>query len=164
MKVEDFIRKYNKASDKEKFIENRICVKYVPYEDKIEFCRQIILATHYNIVNDTRVFEKNSAFAFPLFACGLITNYTDIDIETEETLVDFNQLDREGLIDKLLSAIPKSEMERFQTVNQMVLDDEYENNRSIIGLLDGFLSSIELFGNSLGVEENGEQKELGEGS
>lgn len=158
MKVQEFIDGYKKANKNERdnFIKKHIVMEYIPYEDKIEFCKNVMRACMYDYTADTPIFNRKSALEFVFYSCGLITSYTDIEIESKESLEAFNMLDREGLLNKILSNIPKSEMERLEMVRNMVLQDEYDNNRSLVGLFDTLLSSLEMLGNQIGERVNGE--------
>ena len=113
----------------------------------------------YDYTADTPIFNRNSAFEFIFYSCGLIATYTDIEFEEKETLETFNMLDREGLLDEVLKNIPKTEMERLEMVRNMVLQDEYDNHRSLVGMFDALFSSFEILGNQIGERINGETED-----
>lgn len=165
MKVQEFIDGYKGTTKdkRENFIKERIVVEYIPYEDKIEFCKNIMRACMYDYTANTPIFNRNSAFEFIFYSCGLISSYTDIEFEENETLEIFNMLDREGLLDEVLKAIPQKEMERLEMVRSMITQDEYENNRSLVGIFDTLLSSFEVMANQIGDKENGETEDTGVG-
>lgn len=161
MKVQEFIDGYKKANknERDKFVEKRIIIEYIPYEDKIEFCKNIMRACMYDYTAKTPIFNRNSAFEFIFYSCGLISSYTDIEFEENETLETFNMLDREGLLDEVLKAIPQKEMERLEMVRSMITQDEYENNRSLVGIFDTLLSSFEVMANQIGDKKDGKTED-----
>ena len=139
MKVDEFIRKYNSAKDKEKFLNGCITTQYVPYHEKMTDCEMIIISTT-KIENEFRI---NSPMRFMLFITTLISRYTEIG-EDEDLLTSFEILDENGLIDKIISKIPEKEYNSYNTILSMELDDYMENNRSITAYISSKVKELEV--------------------
>ena len=138
MKVNDFIKEYNNANDKEAYIENSITKKYIPYHEKMTDCEMIILAT----TKYDNKFRINSPMRFMLFVTTLISRYTNIG-ENEDLLSTYELLEENELIDKIISVIPQNEYKSYETILNMELSDYMENNRSISAIVEGLSLSFE---------------------
>lgn len=138
MKVNEFIENYNNANNKDEYIFNSIIEKYVPYHEKMTDCEMIILST----IKYEDKFKINSPMRFMLFITTLISRYTDIG-EDEDLLTVYESLEKNNLIDKIISAIPQNEYTSYETILNMELSDYMENNRSISAIVEGLILSLE---------------------
>ena len=139
MKVDEFIKKYNFAKNKDEFLEKCIINKYVPYHEKMTDCEMIIVSTTV-IDNEFRI---NSPMRFMLFISTLLSRYTEIG-EDEDVLTVFETLDENGLIDIIVSKIPEKEYASYNTILNMELDDYMENNRSITAYINNKIKDLEI--------------------
>ena len=139
MKIDEFIKKYNSAKDKEKFLSGCITTQYVPYHEKMTDCEMIIISTT-KIDNKFRI---NSPMRFMLFITTLLSRYTEIG-EDEDILTVFETLDENGLIDQIVSKIPEKEYTSYNTILNMELDDYMENNRSVTAYISNKLKELEI--------------------
>lgn len=139
MKIDEFIRKYNSAKDKDKYLNGCIINQYVPYHEKMTDCEMIIISTT-KIENEFRI---NSPMRFMLFVTTLLSRYTEIG-EDEDILTVFETLDEKGLIDQIVSKIPEKEYTSYNTILNMELDDYMENNRSITAYIQNKLKEWEI--------------------
>jgi hypothetical protein len=139
MKVDEFIRKYNSAKDKDKFLNDIITTQYIPYHEKMTDCEMIILSTT-KIDNEFRI---NSPMRFMLFVTTLLSRYTEIG-KDENILTVFETLDEAGLIDQIVSRIPEKEYASYNTILNMELDDYMENNRSITAYISNKVKELEI--------------------
>lgn len=156
MKYDEFIEKYNQASDKKKFLIKHMVKKYLPYQDKIAEAKEIIKRTCYVEIDGRKVYQQNSPLYFMLFMLRIIANYTDITFEEgAEALTAFNALSEVGLLEPIISVIPPKEYDTFNTVLQMCKDDEMENYRSLAGF---FETKVEALGLSLNALAEAAQK------
>ena len=143
MTLEKFIAQYKVASDKEKFLEERIKVKYIPYNEKIVLCKAVVKNTMHTTINNKEIFLLDSPGEFLFFHLMLIKKYTDIDIDMKDNpLVVYDSLDELGLIDALIGSIPDSEYIKFKTILDMVKDDTYENERSLVSFLETKIDAL----------------------
>lgn len=147
MTIEQFIKEYNETDVmmKENYIKSRIVNHYVPYTKKIAISQGIISATSNTETNEgVKIYCVNSPSRFLLFTLNLIGEYTDIEISYDNPSDSFDALDSEGLIALLLNAIPQNDRKMFQMVFDMVRDDAYENERSLVGWMDGKVQAIKM--------------------
>lgn len=154
MKIEEFVGDYKIASDKAKYCAKRVVNKYVTYENKIAQCEAIVNNTTHVKAGDMEFYTKNTPGQYLMFTLTLINLYTDIEIDFSNSLASFNALDEIGAIDTLMSVIPESEYTKFNTILQMIIDDHYENERSLVGYIDNKFRALEVVFGSLLTEEN----------
>lgn len=150
MRYDEFIKEYQKAADKSRFMKKHIVNTYVPYEVKISESKEIIKRTCYKDVNGKRVYSQDSPSYFMLFMLRVITNYTDIEYgEGADALIAFNAFSEAELLEEIILAIPKKEYDTFNTILQMCKDDEMENYRSLAGFFDTKVDALGLSLNAL---------------
>lgn len=143
--VENFIKEYNQAKDKQGYLSKHVVNKYVNYEEKITRCQNIINVSMYKTVNDQKIFWINTPIQYYHFCFELIQRYTDIEIgEKKEMLVNYNLLNRNGLINEIIAAIPKSEYSEYRTLLDMSVQDELENVHSLPSFLETKIDAIKL--------------------
>lgn len=141
MKIEDFIKEYNSSANKEECVKKHIVDKYVPYEEKIALCKNVVKAANYR----NGKFESNGPIQYMFFAITLLSKYTDIDVtEGTKTFDVFNSLDSLGLIDMFYTFMPEKELSKMQAVLGMVNDDFTENERSLIAYLDTKMDAMNI--------------------
>lgn len=153
MTIKEFIEKYNIAKNNEKgleiFLKEIVYLdKYVPYEKKIAICNRIIDTSYFNhefddVGNVIKTdFHMDSTVAYLLTCLHLIQEYTNIDIDFEKNIEQFNELNKYGLIDILLNTIPSKELKEFQMIFNMVKDDLITNEYEIHSFIKNQISKI----------------------
>ena len=144
MNVDVFVKQIKMNKDRETYIQQRIIKDYIPYEEKIARCEQIINVSSYIDVGDHKIYRINTPIRFLLTALTIINEYTDIDIsfDDDQFVKEYNLLDANGLIDELLKAIPKHEHETWMMLLTMIDDDKHENERSLIAYFDTKIEAI----------------------
>ena len=138
MKIDEFIRKYNAAKDKDKFITGCIKKTYIPYSEKVADCQRIINAT----METGGEFRVNTPAQFMIFTVNIISKYTDI--EYENVLTTFEKLDELNLINAIISHIPEREYSTYNTLLSMTQDDYMENNRNLISFIETKVKALGL--------------------
>ena len=138
MKIDEFIRKYNSAKDKEKYLSGCIKKNYVPYHEKVSDCQRIINAT----MESDGIFKINTPAQFMIFTVNIISKYTEI--EYTDVLETFEKLDELNLINAIVSRIPEREYATYNTLLNMVQDDYMENNRNIISFIETKVKALGL--------------------
>ena len=133
MTVKEFIDGANKAKNVDEYIEKHIVNKYIGYAEKIAKCESIVDATSKMKAGDEEFFRVNSPAKFLLYSLNLINSYTDIEIDFQNPIECFDELESTGLASGIVSKIPQQETISFQMILKMVSDDLYENERSIVG-------------------------------
>lgn len=156
IKAKEFVEQYN-ATDtmmKESFIRDHIVNDYVPYTRKIAKSKNIINATSKTDVDGNSIYCTNSPSRFLLFTMNLIEEYTDIDVTYEDNIVGtFDLLDSNGLVALLLNAMPQNDRKMFQMVFDMVRDDAFESERSLVGWMDNKVNAIKMMINGIPWDE-----------
>ncbi len=149
MDYKEFIKKYQSAKDKDKFLEKHITTKYLPYQRKIAEAKKIIELTMYSEVNGKKVFQQNSPLFYLMFVMRTILCYTDIAWEENENIVEvYNELCEANVFEPLILTIPHKEYDAFNTVLCMVKNDEMENYRSVAGFFDSKVDALGLMLNA----------------
>lgn len=105
---------------------------YVSFTEKKVIAKAAIEAAH--LTKDGRIF-KDSAKEYSLNVCALLLAYTNLQIDDKNWAEEYDMLNQEGLISKILALIPKAEREEFSTVWQMVREDFWYNNGSISAVI-----------------------------
>lgn len=150
MDYKEFIKKYEEAKDKERFLQKHIKTKYLPYQQKIAEAKKIVELTMYVDINDKKVFKQNTPLLHLMFIMRVIFNYTDIEWEDGSNIVEpYNALCESNLLELIISAIPNKEYGAFDTVLQMTLNDELENYRSLAGFFDSKVDALSMTLNAL---------------
>lgn len=144
MTAKEYVAKFNKATDKELFFKKSITTNYVPYREKISDCNKIVKAT----TELDGQFKINSPAQFMLLAMTIISRYTNIEIG-ENIIDDFEELDKENLINMLMTFIPEREMNSYNTLLSMCNDDYIENVRSLTSFFETKFESLKLTGDIL---------------
>lgn len=151
---------------KEKDIAKHIVNTYVSYATKIDECRKIVDLNSYKEVNDEKIYWKNTPGQYFMFVIRLIANYTDIDMG-ERILDSYDSLNKENMINEIISTIPQTEYEEWRTLLQMCDDDAYENLRSMPSWLETKFDSMKLVFDSMsevlgqiGINTTEEKEEL----
>ena len=144
MTTKEFIENYEGVKDKDKFLAECIVKQYIPYEEKMTYCENIIEKTTHKNIADKEVYWRNTPVQYMVFSLTLVDLYSDVNIDFKNILKEFNALDEIGGIDALISFIPNTEYAKFKTILNMVSDDNYENLRSISSWLDTKFDAINL--------------------
>lgn len=135
MTTKEFIEKYEALADKDKeqFLIEAKTVDYIPYEKKVAHCEKIVKTS---TTNAEGKFWSNTPLQYVLFSLTLVDLYTDITIDFDNTLAEFNLLNEKRVIENIRYIIPSREMTEFETILKMVIDDQLENLRSLAGYMD----------------------------
>ena len=149
--VKDFCKKYNETNleqIKESLIKKVMSPNYVPYETKIAICEKIIETSYYlKDVNGNKKLHINSPFQYMGYCLWMVKQYTNIEIDFNNSLEEFNLLNESELLDIIYSNIPEKELKEFRMILDMVGNDimqnEYETHAFISNQVNRF---GELFG------------------
>ncbi len=88
------------------------------------------------------MFKQNTPARFVMFSLYLMKYYTDLEIDMNNSLSVFNELNRVNLINDMVKFISNTEYIEFSTLLDMVQADDEENNRSLTSLLESFMLII----------------------
>jgi hypothetical protein len=137
MNVNDFVKKYNEKPNGYDF-DQHLKIKYLKLEDKINMCESIVRISS---LKDGK-FKAQSITEYVLLNLKLIQTYTDIDIDFDNVLTEYDSLDEIGAINGFLSTIPEKEGETITAIMSMIKGDLYENTRSLPSYIDIKLDKI----------------------
>ena len=142
MTVKEFVakEKVKRSTNYSKYI----ATDYLNYEEKIALCKKIINKSCYIEIDGEQIFKANTPLRCMLYCLSVIDKYTNIDIDFNNALEDYNLLEKYELSNELIEAIPQEEIGKLETILKMILDDIFENERSMISFLDGKFRTIEL--------------------
>lgn len=153
MKVNEFVKQLGMNKDKEKYIKECLTTEYVSYAKKIAVCEAINTACTRQKLGDVEMFHVNSPGRYLLTVLNLIDLYTKVDIDFSKPTEEFDALDECGATALLLSIIPQTESKTFLMINDMVRDDILENERSIVGYIDGKMNVLDALGEMMEMDE-----------
>ena len=147
--VDGFLREYSVAAKQngsamETFIKKHIVTDYVDFLTKSVHCEYIVDATSYIKDGDKKIVKINSINRFMLFTMRLIDLYTDIEINSQNIVGDYDKLNKAGALNVIISAIPDNEYAEFSTILNMQLDDFRDNQYSLTALLYNLKQSFSL--------------------
>lgn len=145
--VEMFVKTYkanSKAKDKtfEDFINKHITTSYVDFVTKKTYCDLIIKSSCYQEDGDREFVKIDSATRYMFFVMRLISLYTDIEIN--DVVKEYDELNKVGAIETLISAIPEKEYLEFSNLLNMRMDDFIDNEYSLTALFYNLKQSFSL--------------------
>jgi len=143
--VQEFVEKYdNRTSEelKQRLLETIQIKEYVPYVTKRLFAKTILDRAFYR---DGKI-HRDSLMKQMLYVQALILMYTNIKIDAEHLIDDYDSLDSRHIIGYILSRIPESELLMFEGMIQMMFEDaqfnEYEPHAYVTDQLTKFYPMI----------------------
>ena len=141
--IKNFINEYNNAENELEYMNGHIKTTYVPIERKASICEAICQASMYvTDINGARYFHQNSVARNILFVANIIGEYTDILFNLDEMTKNYDLLEKEGLINVILSCLQSSELDKFNEILKLTVDDIKENERSFVGFMDGKVDAL----------------------
>lgn len=147
--VDMFIKTYkanSKAKDKtfEEFLQKHITKKYIPFMDKVAICGSIVKVTCHKKEGEREFIRFDSPTRYLIFVMKLIENYTDIELNDENVVADYDKLNEIGAINTLIATIPENEYTEFSTILNMKMDDLRDNEYSTTALFYNLKESLTL--------------------
>ena len=86
-------------------------------------------------------FALNTPMQYMLFIVSIIELYTDIELDPEDKLTGFDDLERCGADNYIISAI-SNDFTKFEFVMRMTVDDAIDRERNLIDYIDGKLARV----------------------
>ncbi len=153
-RIADFVEGYEKCpsnSMKEKYLKEKLVIApYVKLEHKLNLCQSIVEASSHNKQGDLHI---DSAARYILYIRCVIECYTNLTLNDKahdkSFIKEYDQLARNGLIDRIVKMIPKDEMEELSMFLDMKVEDlftnEYETKAFISKQVDKFSKAFDAF-------------------
>ena len=118
MTVKDFVEMYNAAIDKEEILESIIVNKYIPFRIKLECAKHIV--ENHNL-NEHGI-QSNTRKMYLSFTASILRLYTNLEISSENTDIDYDLLQEYRLVDTILNAIGK-DLDEYRKIFAMCEED-----------------------------------------
>lgn len=156
MKISLFVKQIKlHAKDEEQYLHERIKKTYVPYEQKVAHCENLIKASS---VAPDGSYRRNTPAQFMMFIMRLIAEYTDLEVDKDDLLGEYDRLDENNLTGKLVAMIPEHEYVTWNTLIKMAEDDYYENERSLTAFLDHKAKAIGTLMDAIETVDDGDDR------
>lgn len=136
MKVKEFVEECNKVANdsiKASRISSYLKVKpYVNFLDKIALANRVVKRSVYDLDENGIPVSINvkSDVKYILHVIGMIELYTDLDINYENILEDYDLLNQSGLLVDIFKLIGDKEVGECQMLLDMKFADEMQNKLS----------------------------------
>lgn len=122
------VENYNKRSStkiKEEFLKSQIkVVPYLGYGTKMFLANNIVERC---CLNGNNVY-MDSCKKYILYVYTLLKYWTNLDIQENDLLVQYDLLDQNDMVEKILALIPEKEIATFGTILDMKVNDLMTNN------------------------------------
>lgn len=144
MKVNEFIEEFKNAGlgDELENINKHIVTDYISYGRKVAICENIINSCHYIDVDGVRVFKLNRPAGDMMLDIALVLNYTDIEINMDNAMDDYDALVSSGAFEYLKGIMPFSDRLMMASIYNDMLEDVVENEKNIVSLLNNVMSAL----------------------
>ena len=134
--VKDLIKKYESLDSdatKAKYLSSVLKIKnYVEFNIKRVIANQIIQQSCFDKNGNIHI---DSTYKYYLYIISIFTLYTNIEFEKNDSYDDYDSLNRNQLIEKIINMIPENEIEEYRTIVQVTYDDCLENNNFIKSII-----------------------------
>lgn len=132
MKVKELCDGYRTLvteAQKQDYLKKNIKVKaYIPYAQKVEMAKTIVLASNVDKSGEVRL---DSPKQYLLNVYELLSTYTDLEVKAKTWASEFDDLNQLGLITRIIQMIPETEQAEFEVLRNMVYGDFMENYASM---------------------------------
>ena len=150
--VKSFVEEYEKQStdaDKAKFLRSKLKTeKYMPYADKLAIAENIVKSSSYAMVKGDGVLKQadrialNSPMRYILFVMTIVDKYTNIEVNFNNIMPDFDALNFNSLIEVIFEKVGDKDTAEFNTVVDMVLNDFMANKYQFKNYINDTLSKV----------------------
>lgn len=122
--------------------------EYIPFSDKKKIAEMIIAA---NMTEENGIKKINSAGQFVSFITAMLMAHTNLEIDAENPVEDYDLLCEAGLLELIIAEFQKDYAECEAILKMAVADELADNNLNavvarfldgILGLLDGFSGTL----------------------
>lgn len=144
MKINEFIKGFENAKDKENYVRGHVVHSYVDYETKIAICKSIVKSSMYKEVNGKKMFVIDSPMRYMFFVLAIISSYTDIELLDDgmNRMKVFNSLEKHDVI-SVIANVMRREYTSFSSILNVMVEDEIKNN-DLRSLLDTKIEALSL--------------------
>lgn len=129
--------------------------RYVPIEEKITICENIMKASHFRreTINgkEREHIRMDSTTQYILYCMYLVDAYTTIKVNFKNILEEFNLLNSCGALDTITAEINDREKGEFQMILNMVEEDFIKNEYEVHAFVNNLMDRIENIVDTIGV-------------
>lgn len=150
--VKDFVEEYEKQltdDDKARFLKGKLKTeRYMPYADKIALAERVVKSTSYAIDKEDGELKKtdrislNSPMRYVLFVMTVVDKYTNIEVNFNNAMPEFDALNFCGLIEIIFEKVGDKEIGEFNTIVDMALNDFMANKYQFKNYINDTLSKV----------------------
>ena len=123
--------------------------EYIPFEDKKKIAEMIIKT---NMTEENGIKKINSAGQFVSFITAMLVIHTNLEIDAENPIEDYDLICEAGLLEPIVAEFQKDYSECEVILKMTAADELADNNLSsvVAKFLGGISDMIGGFGNKLG--------------
>ena len=150
--VKDFVDGYSKCTSDEqrkRYIKaNLVIEEYIPYEIKDAVAKKIIESTTHASADENSgtitapAYYINTAAKNMLMKLNIINMWTNIQVDFNDSLSEYNMLCKSGLFATITKMIPEMEVGEFVSLVDWARDDFMLNEMSVQGFVSGQIRRI----------------------
>lgn len=155
MNINEFVKEFNEALDKTQCVKSHITKKYIPYEQKMAICKNIINSADYTPTIDDldkKYYCPNTPLRFVLFSMSIVDSYTDIKLtkikDGRDVIGGFNKLNSINFFEIFFKELDK-EYREMDTILKMTVDDTINKENNLIDFLDTKFNSLKIVYNTI---------------
>ncbi len=141
-------KSYSSAKAKSDYLVATVKITpYVSYATKIFFINEILKLSCFDKKGNLQI---DSTKRYLLYIKALFDGYTNIRIDPDDVINQYDRLDSSGILQEVLKMIPENEIKTFDTMLKMRLDDTMTNYYDIHSYIDRKIQGLYPFlGDSL---------------
>ena len=119
---------------------------YVPLAEKMARAQMIVDASHYVKNENKKEFHINSTANYMLISLNLIDMYSPIKIDFNNSLEEYDQLNKFGILQWIIGLISKKELTEFTKICEFASQDDLTNGHEIHNFINNQLNRfVKLF-------------------
>lgn len=131
MKVKELCDGYKAGmadAAKAAYLKNNIKIRqYVPYAEKVNELRALIAASH---IHEDGEIVMDSPKQYLCNMLAIMTLYTDLEVNADNWTEEYDMLREARLMEPILDMIPGDDLQEFDILRKMILDDFLDNEAS----------------------------------
>ena len=164
MKILEFVNGYKEITTdkaKENYFKKNVNIKtYLPILNKITIAERIadVVCFEYEKYitesgeeksRSTMNVQVNTPVQYLLTCRAIVENYTDLEIEDTSFYKEFDALQENGIMDKILCTIPNDELKNFEAIVNMKREDILYNHGTIKGFISDKVERIAMISSTV---------------
>ena len=164
MKILEFVNGYKEITTdkaKENYFKKNVNIKtYLPILNKITIAERIadVVCFEYEKYitesgeeksRSTMNVQVNTPVQYFLICRAIVENYTDLEIEDTSFYKEFDALQENGIMDKILCTIPNDELKNFEAIVNMKREDILYNHGTVKGFISDKVERIAMISSTV---------------